>query len=231
MLPFPVKIPGEVQNGERMKVQGNRNRWKSQYRVPAPIQLRSFLCDLVVSKERLEWIESRERKYPHTPLINAFAGASGSGGRRGIAQPFHGQGVSIRGRNGVFIDGNKKRAIVTFPEGTEVVDRADIDDIQYPVAPRTKPKRFIDEDGDIHDQSGPGGGCIWKSSARVDAEEVTYSWAPSWAKSSGSWSPLHARDLYQRKHHDELIRRLCGDLHRCNFKELLPENLEAKAAA
>jgi hypothetical protein len=210
-------------------VRKERKSWKSQYKVPAPIQLRSFLCDLVVSPERQEWIESREEKYPHTPVTNAFAGKDG--GRRGIAQPFHGQGISVRGRNGVFIDGNAKRAIVTFPEGTEVVDRADVEDIDYPVAPRTKPQRFVDADGDIRDSHGPAGGCVLKSLARVAAEPVTYSWAPSWAKSLGSWSPLHSRDLYQRKHHDELMKRLCGDLHRCSFKEPLPETFEAKAAA
>jgi hypothetical protein len=205
-----------------------RKKFKSQYKVPAPIQLRSFLCDLVVSEERRAEILERDKQ--HSPVVNCFAGAK-DGGCRGNAVPFHGQGVSIRGRNGVFIDGNKKRAVVTFPEGTEVVDRADIEDIEYPVVRRTKAQRFIDKDGDIRDSHGPSGGCVLKSLARVAAEPVTYSWAPSWAKSSGSWAPLHSRDLYQRKHHDDLMRRLCGDLHRCSFKEPLPETFEAKAAA
>jgi hypothetical protein len=209
-------------------VRKDRKKWKSNYRVPSPIQLRSFLCDLVVSDERRAEILERDKK--HSPVVNCFAGSK-DGGHRGNAVPFHGQGVSIRGRNGVFIDGNKKRAIVTFPEGTEVVDRADIEDIDYPVAPRTKAQRFVDADGDVHDSHGSAGGVVLKSMARVNAEEISYSWAPSWAKAIGSWVPLHARDLYQRKHHDELMKRLCGDLHRCSFKEPLPETLEAKAAA
>jgi hypothetical protein len=209
-------------------IRKERKSWKSQYKVPAPIQLRSFLCDLVVSEERRAEILERDKK--HSPVVNCFAGSK-DGGRRGNAVPFHGQGVSVRSRNGVFIDGNKKRAVVNFPEGAEVVDRAHIDDIEYPRVERAKPQRFVDKDGDIHDSNGPSGGCVLKSLARVNAEEISYSWAPSWAKSSGSWAPLHARDLYQRKHHDELMKRLCGDLHRCSFKEPLPETLEAKAAA
>jgi hypothetical protein len=213
-----------------MRKEGKK-KWKSQYRVPSPIELPYALADLIVSQERLEWIESREEKYPHTPVTNAFAGAK-DGGRRGIAQPFHGQGVRVGYRNGVFIDGTKTKAIVRFTDSVEVVPLEAIEDVIVPQSPRTKAQRFVDADGDICDQNGPSGGCYFKSLKRVNAEEMTYSWAPSWAKSSGSWSPLHARDIYQRKHHDELMRRLCGDLHRCNFSESLAETSpEAKAAA
>jgi hypothetical protein len=211
-----------------MKVRKERKKWKSAYRVPSPIELPGAWADLVVSDERCAEILERDKQ--HSPVVNCFAGAK-DGGRRGNAVPFHGQGVSVNGRDGVFIDGNKNRAVVKFPDGTDVVDREDIGDIDYPVAPRTKAQRFIDEDGDIRDSHGPAGGCILKSLARVAAEPVTYSWAPSWAKASGSWRPLHSRDLYQRKHHDELMKRLCGDLHRCQFREALAESLLEKVAA
>jgi hypothetical protein len=209
-------------------IRKERKKWKSNYSVPRPIELPGAWADLVVSDERRAEILERDKQ--HSPVTNCFAGAK-DGGKRGNAVPFDGQGIAVNGRIGVYIDGNKKRAVVRFPEGTEVVDRADIEDIDYPRSPRTKPQRFTDEDGDIHDSNGPSGGCVLKSMARVDAEEVTYSWAPSWAKASGSWAPLHARDLYQRKHHDDLMRRLCGDLHRCQFREALAESLLEKVAA
>jgi hypothetical protein len=152
-------------------------KFKSAYRVSSPTHERSFLCDLVVSDERC--VEIIQEESQHKPVVNAFAGAR-DGGKRGLATPFEGQGVCVNGRNAVFVDGNSKRAVVKFAEGTEVINRADISEIDYPRGAEARQARWTDEDGSVHDRARLAGGVVLKSRDKMLTEPRGYHWTPSW---------------------------------------------------